>query len=78
MRYGWRARIGQIRPTTTIESSEEWRRVAPEGVAFIDARTLVRRVNTEGLAEMRGQVAGGADPQAVADAWMGEHPLGRS
>ena len=66
MRYGWRARIGQIRPATTIESSEEWRSVAPEGVAFIDARTLVRRVNTEGLAEMMSQVVNEAIKVATA------------
>ena len=35
-------------------------------------------LDTEALADMRRQVAGGADPQAVADGWMGEHPLGRS
>jgi glycine betaine/choline ABC-type transport system substrate-binding protein len=29
------------------------------------------------LVEMRRQVADGADPQAVADAWLAEHPLGR-
>jgi hypothetical protein len=26
---------------------------------------------------MRRQVTTGADPQAVADAWLNEHPLGR-
>jgi glycine betaine/choline ABC-type transport system substrate-binding protein len=35
-------------------------------------------LDTAALADMRRQVAGGADPQAVADAWLGEHPLGRS
>jgi glycine betaine/choline ABC-type transport system substrate-binding protein len=35
-------------------------------------------LDTAALADMRRQVAGGADPQAVADGWMGEHPLGRS
>jgi maleate cis-trans isomerase len=68
MRYGWRARIAQIRPATTIESSEEWRSVAPEGVAFIDARTLVRSVNAEGLAEMMTQVVGEAVKCATAKA----------
>lgn len=66
MRYGWRARIAQIRPATTIESSEEWRSVAPEGVAFIDARTLVRSVNAEGLAEMMSQVVNEAVKCATA------------
>jgi hypothetical protein len=26
---------------------------------------------------MRRQVIAGADPQVVADGWLGEHPLGR-
>ena len=34
-------------------------------------------LDTAALAEMRRQVAGGADPQAVASGWLGEHPLGR-
>jgi glycine betaine/choline ABC-type transport system substrate-binding protein len=34
-------------------------------------------LDTASLAEMRRQVAGGADPQAVAGAWLAEHPLGR-
>ncbi|OBA77937.1 hypothetical protein A9W99_25470 [Mycobacterium sp. 1164966.3] len=35
-------------------------------------------LDTAALTEMRRRVAGGADPRAVADGWMGEHPLGRS
>nr|WP_253851579.1 glycine betaine ABC transporter substrate-binding protein [Mycobacterium sp. 1423905.2] len=34
-------------------------------------------LDTAALVEMRRKVAGGADPQAVAGAWLGEHPLGR-
>ncbi|WP_144207763.1 glycine betaine ABC transporter substrate-binding protein [Mycobacterium tilburgii] len=34
-------------------------------------------LDTAALAEMRRQVAGGADPQAVAGGWLAEHPLGR-
>lgn len=34
-------------------------------------------LDTAALADMRGQVADGADPQAVADAWLADHPLGR-
>ncbi|MGH3632701.1 glycine betaine ABC transporter substrate-binding protein [Mycobacterium sp.] len=34
-------------------------------------------LDTAALVDMRRQVGGGADPQAVADAWLGEHPLGR-
>lgn len=34
-------------------------------------------LDTAALVDMRRQVASGADPQAVADAWLSEHPLGR-
>ncbi len=34
-------------------------------------------LDTAALAEMRRQVSGGADPQAVAGGWLAEHPLGR-
>ncbi|WAC92884.1 glycine betaine ABC transporter substrate-binding protein [Mycobacterium sp. Aquia_213] len=34
-------------------------------------------LDTAALADMRRQVAGGADPQAIAGGWLAEHPLGR-
>jgi glycine betaine/choline ABC-type transport system substrate-binding protein len=34
-------------------------------------------LDTAALADMRRQVAGGVDPQAVAGGWLAEHPLGR-
>ena len=34
-------------------------------------------LDTAALVEMRRQVTAGADPQAVADTWLNEHPLGR-
>jgi glycine betaine/choline ABC-type transport system substrate-binding protein len=34
-------------------------------------------LDTAALVEMRRQVTAGADPQAVADGWLNEHPLGR-
>ncbi|BAX93885.1 glycine betaine ABC transporter substrate-binding protein [Mycobacterium shigaense] len=34
-------------------------------------------LDTAALADMRRQVASGADPQVVAGGWLGEHPLGR-
>jgi Substrate binding domain of ABC-type glycine betaine transport system len=34
-------------------------------------------LDTAALADMRRQVAGGADPQAVAGGWLADHPLGR-
>jgi glycine betaine/choline ABC-type transport system substrate-binding protein len=34
-------------------------------------------LDTAALADMRRQVASGADPQAVAGGWLAEHPLGR-
>jgi glycine betaine/choline ABC-type transport system substrate-binding protein len=34
-------------------------------------------LDTAALVEMRRQVLAGADPHAVADGWLAEHPLGR-
>jgi glycine betaine/choline ABC-type transport system substrate-binding protein len=34
-------------------------------------------LDTAALVDMRRQVTAGANPQAVADAWLNEHPLGR-
>jgi glycine betaine/choline ABC-type transport system substrate-binding protein len=34
-------------------------------------------LDTAALVELRRQILGGADPQAVAEAWLSEHPLGR-
>jgi glycine betaine/choline ABC-type transport system substrate-binding protein len=34
-------------------------------------------LDTAALVDMRRQVDAGADPQTVADGWLGEHPLGR-
>jgi glycine betaine/choline ABC-type transport system substrate-binding protein len=34
-------------------------------------------LDTAALVEMRRQVMAGADPQTVADGWLGDHPLGR-
>ncbi len=34
-------------------------------------------LDTAALAQMRGQVSDGADPGAVASAWLAAHPLGR-
>jgi glycine betaine/choline ABC-type transport system substrate-binding protein len=34
-------------------------------------------LDTAALVDMRRQVSGGADPQAVVGAWLAEHPLGR-
>ncbi|QIZ38618.1 aspartate/glutamate racemase family protein [Saccharopolyspora sp. ASAGF58] len=56
MLLGWRAKIGQIRPATAIEGAEEWRSVAPTGVAFADARTIVPKVDQGGLKVMMSQV----------------------
>ena len=66
MLFGWRARIGNLRPATAIEGSEEWRRVAPEGVAFVDGRTMVEEVTEKGLAAMMTQVVGAAKLGAAA------------
>jgi maleate cis-trans isomerase len=66
MRLGWRARIGQIRPASAIEGAEEWRSVAPVGVAFADTRTLLEAANEQGLAAMMTQVVRAARELATA------------
>lgn len=66
MMLGWRARIGQMRPATAIEGAEEWRSVAPVGVAFADARTIVPRVDDAGLRVMMTQVIEAARQLATA------------
>ena len=66
MDMGWRARIGQIRPATAIEGAEEWRSVAPPGVAFADARTIVPQVDEDGLRTMMSQVIEAARQVATA------------
>lgn len=55
-----------MRPATAIEGAEEWRTVAPVGVAFADARTIVPRVDDEGLKVMMGQVLEAARQLATA------------
>ena len=66
MMLGWRAKIGQIRPATSIEGAEEWRDVAPAGVAFADARTIVPRVDADGLKVMMSQVVEASRQLATA------------
>lgn len=66
MMLGWRARIGQMRPATAIEGAEEWRSVAPKGVAFADARTIVPTVDDDGLKVMMSQVLEAARQLATA------------
>lgn len=66
MLQGWRARIGQIRPATAIEGAEEWRTVTPVGVAYADARTIVPKVDSEGLKVMMTQVVTAAKQLATA------------
>lgn len=56
MMLGWRAKIGQIRPATAIEGAEEWRQITLPGVAFADARTIVPKVDRDGLQVMMSQV----------------------
>lgn len=38
--YGWRARIGCIRPSQGINAAEQFRKIAPEGVQFVEAKVL--------------------------------------
>ena len=66
MMLGWRARIGHIRPASAIEGAEEWRTVAPVGVALADARTIVPQVDEAGLKVMMSQVLEAARQLATA------------
>lgn len=66
MMLGWRAKIGQIRPATSIEGAEEWRDVCPAGVAFADARTIVPQVDEAGLQVMMAQVLDASRQLATA------------
>ena len=66
MMLGWRAKIGQIRPASAIEGAEEWRSVAPVGVHFADARTVVPKVDSKGLEVMMSQVVEAAQQLASA------------
>ena len=66
MMLGWRAKIGQIRPASAIEGSEEWRPVAPVGVHFADSRTIVPIVDKDGLEVMMAQVNEAARQLATA------------
>ncbi len=66
MLLGWRAKIGQIRPATAIEGAEEWRSLDLPGVAFADARTIVPRVDKDGLQVMMTQVVEAARQLATA------------
>lgn len=66
MMLGWRARIGQMRPASAIEGAEEWREVAPVGIAFADARTYLPRVDDDGLKVMMSEVMNAARQLATA------------
>ena len=66
MMLGWRAKIGQIRPASAIEGAEEWRDVAPVGVHFADARTIVPTVDKGGLEVMMAQVTEASRQLATA------------
>jgi maleate isomerase len=50
--YGWRGRLGRINPSPETVGDEEWRRLAPEGVAVVSTRMFIERVDSEGLTAM--------------------------
>lgn len=66
MMLGWRARIGQIRPSTGIEGAEEWRAVTPAGVAYVETRYFLPRIDDEGLRVMMSNVVECARQLATA------------
>ena len=45
--------------------------------ALLAVNEVAGVLDTAALVDMRRQVTAGADPQAVADGWLSEHPLGR-
>lgn len=65
--YGWRARIGRISPSPETVGAAEWGRSMPEGVCFIETRTLIQDVTVAGLAEMVKQVERAARELASAE-----------
>jgi len=65
--YGWRARIGRISPSPETVGAAEWGRSMPEGVCFIETRTLIQDVTVPGLSEMVKQVERAARELASAE-----------
>jgi maleate cis-trans isomerase len=65
--YGWRARIGRISPSPETVGAQEWGRSMPEGVCFIETRTLIQDVTVAGLSEMVKQVERAARELASAE-----------
>jgi maleate cis-trans isomerase len=50
--YGWRARIGRITPSASIEGIEEMRRWAPEGVVVMPSLIPIRSLAAADLEDM--------------------------
>jgi maleate cis-trans isomerase len=50
--YGWRARIGHLNPSPATVGSEEWRKAAPQGVAFVGSRYTLDRNDRAGHDQM--------------------------
>ena len=54
-----------------------YRRNALSNRQLLAVNEIAGVLDTAALADMRRRVEAGADPQAVADGWLAEHPLGR-
>jgi len=54
-----------------------YRRNALNDRQLLAVNEIAGVLDTAALVDMRRQVTAGANPQAVADAWLNEHPLGR-
>ena len=57
-----------------LEHDETWDYVLIDG---FDRNARAGVLDTDALAQMRAEVAGGAEQGAVAGAWLDAHPLGR-
>lgn len=56
MVYGWRARIGRITPSASIEGIEEMRRWAPDGVVIMPSLIPIRSLASGDLDDMMGHL----------------------
>ncbi len=56
MRFGWRARIAHIEPSSAVEAAEEWRSVAPDGVIFLESRIYLAEITRDAIAAMMDEV----------------------
>lgn len=64
--YGWRARIGHINPSPATVGQEEWRKAAPNGVAFVGSRYTMDQNTRSGHDQMLAELERAAREVATA------------